>query len=641
MPDEGLDRRPLGEGGGFDRHPGGIMQPLVVAALVIAGLYFARPLLEPVALAVLFSLALAPAVHWLDHRIGRVPAVILTVLLAFLAISGFLAILADQALRLLENLPRYEHNIAAKIHSLGGGLPGTGIVERANIVFQDLLRQLGSVAGHGPNVMDGGGVPGHAVPAVPVEIRERAPAPLDIAQAIVGPMLFPLLHAGLVVFLIVLILLQREDLRDRVLRLAGARDLHRTTAAMNEAAERISRYLLMQLAAGLCFGIPVGIGLAAIGIPNALLWGMLGIVLRFVPYIGGPLTAVFPVALAIAVDPGWGLLLGTILLFAVAELVVANVVEPLVYSRSTGLSAVAVIAAAVFWTWLWGVIGLLLATPVTVCLVVLGRYVRNLQFLDVLLGNRPVLSPEESLYQRLLARNPEEATEQAEEFARETSIEAFFDSVAVPALALAQADADRGALAPYQRAVIAEGFAALLDNLAEDAPATPLAAMRGPLRGADAARDAAAVALIAARNELDLAAAWLLQYLLRVRGHRTVVYSPDAVSAFAVDELPLRGISVVCLSLVSTSSTTQLRYLVRRLRRRARRATIVIGNWGHRSDPAFSAAEATAATAADRVVTSLAEALAAIEAALPSSDIRPRSDNEPEAPPDLKALTGP
>ncbi len=313
---------------------------------------------------------------------------------------------------------------------------------------------------------------------MPVVIRQRAPGPLDILKAVVGPMLFPIVHAGLVVFLVVLILLQREDLRDRVLRLAGAHDLHRTTAAMNEATERISRYLLMQLGAGLCFGIPFGIGLAAIGIPNAPLWGMLGVIFRFIPYIGGPMTAVFPIALAIAVDPGWGLLLWTVLLFAAVELIVANIVEPLVYSRTTGLSAIAVVAAALFWTWLWGIVGLLLATPMTVCLVVLGRYIRPLQFLDILLGNRPVLSPQESLYQRLLAGNPEEATEQAEEFAREKSIGTFFDAVAVPALAMAQADADRGVLTPHQRAVIAEGFSALLDNLAEDRTAERRAGRR-------------------------------------------------------------------------------------------------------------------------------------------------------------------
>ncbi len=219
------------------------------------------------------------------------------------------------------------------------------MLDRANQVFQDLLGQLSDATGY-DTPLTAAGAPGEAAPPVPVVIRQRAPGPLDILKAVVGPMLFPIVHTGLVVFLVVLILLQREDLRDRVLRLAGAHDLHRTTAAMNEATERISRYLLMQLGAGLCFGIPFGIGLAAIGIPNAPLWGMLGVIFRFIPYIGGPMTAVFPIALAIAVDPGWGLLLWTVLLFAAVELIVANIVEPLVYSRTTGLSAIAVVAAA-------------------------------------------------------------------------------------------------------------------------------------------------------------------------------------------------------------------------------------------------------------------------------------------------------
>jgi hypothetical protein len=483
-------------------------------------------------------------------------------------------------------------------------------------------------------------MPGESAAPFRFVIQQRAPGPLDILKAVVGPMLFPILHAGLVVFLVVLILLQREDLRDRVLRLAGAHDLHRTTAAMNEATERISRYLLMQLGAGLCFGIPFGIGLAAIGIPNAPLWGMLGVVFRFIPYIGGSMTAVFPITLAIAVDPGWGLLLWTVLLFAVIELIVSNVVETLVYSRSTGLSAVAVVAAALLWTWRWGIVGLLLATPITVCLIVLGRYIRPLQFLDILLGNRPVLSPQESLYQRLLAGNPEEATEQAEEFARETSIEAFFDAVAVPALAMAQTDTDRGVLTPQQRAVIAEGFSALLDNLAEDdTEDRRTAGLAGALRGTETGAGESPIAVIAARNELDLAASWFLEYLLRQRGYRAAVYAPDALSSIAIDELPLRGVSVICLSLLSAGSAAQLRYLVRRLRRRARRAKIVIGYWDHRNGADFSVADATSATAADHVVTSLSDALAEIEAVLTQVDNDP-GDNAPQAS-GLKALTGP
>ena len=637
MAEENIDRRQLGEGStGPERGSRGPVWPLVVAAIVIAGLYFGQPVLEPMALAVLLSLMLVPVVRWLGHWIGRVAAVLVSVLVASVLMLGVIAAITEQAIGLIENLPRYEQNIAAKIRSLGGG---QSMLDRANQVFQDLLGQLSDTAGHDAP-LTASGTPGEAAPPVPVVIRQRPPGPLDILRAVVGPMLFPIVHAGLVVFLAVLILLQREDLRDRVLRLAGAHDLHRTTAAMNEATERISRYLLMQLGAGLCFGIPFGIGLAAIGIPNAPLWGMLGVVFRFIPYIGGPMTAVFPITLAIAVDPGWGLLLWTVLLFAAIELIVANVVETLIYSRSTGLSAVAVVAAALFWTWLWGIIGLLLATPITVCLVVLGRYIRQLQFLDILLGNRPVLSPQESLYQRLLARNPEEATEQAEEFARETSIEAFFDTVAVPALIMAQADTDRGALTPHQRAVIAEGFAAVLDNLSEEGTAERRAAGSGaPLRGDGIGAEEASTAIIAARNELDLAAAWLLEHLLRTRGYRAAVYAPDALSSFAVDELPLRGVSIICLSLLSPNSAAQLRYLVRRLRRRARHARIVIGYWDRRDDADFSAADATASSAADRVVTSLSDALAEIEAAL--ADGR---DGTGENIPDgsgLKTLIGP
>lgn len=637
MGEQSSERRPVVDDGP-ERRSGGVMPPLVVAAIVIAGLYFAGQVLQPLALAVLLSLLLAPAVRWLrQHGLPRVPAVFLTVLFAFVMIVGFAVAVGEQAVGLVQNLPGYQENIAAKIRSLGGDLPGAGMLGRAAEVFRDLGAEFTASTGPAASTLP----PGETRLPVPVEIRESEPAPLQVLRNIVGPMLLPVATSGLVLLFVVMFLLKREDLRDRLLRLAGARDLHRITAAMNEAAERVSNYLLTQLGVGICYGVPVGIGLAVIGIPNAPLWGMLGVLLRFIPYLGGALTALFPVALAIAVDPGWGLLAWTVLLFVVIEVIIGNVVEPLAYGRSTGLSPVAVLGAALFWTWLWGVIGLLLATPLTVCLVVLGRYIPHLQFLDILLGNQPVLSPEESLYQRLLARNPEEATEQAEEFARDKSIGAFFDEVAVPALVMAQADSDRGVLAPHRRAIIAEGFAAILDNLAEDGPVDPRPdGAGGMLRGHAGAGESASIACVAGRNELDLAAAWLLQHLLQLHGHRAAVFSPDAVSTFNLDRLPLRGVSVVCLSLLSTTSAARARYLVRRIRRRARRATIVIGFWGQ-GGADFSIAEATAATASDRVVTSLVAAVADIEAAL--RDAKPGADIPREARPatGLKALSGP
>jgi predicted PurR-regulated permease PerM len=604
--DEGERQAPAGAASA--RRPGGMTAPFVIGAIVVAGLYFARPVLQPVALATLLSLMLAPAVRWLRHRgLGRAMAVTVTVSLAFVAILGFGAAIGEEMLGLVKDLPQYDSNIAAKIRAVSS-FPGGGVLGGAAWVFRDLSRELSGAT-------TGIGAPGEPVP---VEIVGHASGLLQVVRNVIGPLVAPVAVSGLVLLFVVMILLQREDLRDRVLRLAGARDLHRTTAAMNEAAERVSRYLLMQLGVGICYGVPVGVGLAVIGIPNALLWGMLGVILRFIPYLGGPMTAVLPVLLAIAVAPGWGILVWTVLLFAGMELVIANLIEPWIYGRTTGLSAVAVVAAAVFWTWLWGLVGLLLATPLTVCLVVLGRYVPHLQFLDVLLGNQPVLSPEESLYQRLLARDPEEATEQAEEFARDKSLAAFFDEVAIPALVLAQIDGDRGVLTERRRAAIAEGFATLLDNLAEQEPG----------EAALAASEAPPIACIAGRNEIDLAAAWLLQHLLLRRGHRVRVFPPDSMSPFNLDRLPLRGVAVIYLSLLSTTTAARARYLVRRLRRRARRAIVVIGVWG-RGGAEFSIEEAVAATAADRVATTLAAAVAEIEAAL-GDRARPGADKPSE-----------
>ena len=246
----------------------------------------------------------------------------------------------------------------------------------------------------------------------------------------------------------IFILLQREDLRDRMIRLFGSSDLHRTTVAMNDAARRLSRYLLTQLAVNAAFGVIIGTGLAFIGIPSPVMWGVLGALLRFVPYIGAPLSAVMPLTLAAAVDPGWSTLLWTAALYLVVEPIMGQVVEPLVYGHSTGLSPFAVVVAATFWTWLWGPIGLILSTPLTLCLVVLGRHVARLEFLDVLLGDRPALTPVESFYQRMLAGDPDEVHDHAEVLLKQLSLASYYDDVALEGLRLAVIDAERGVLTP-------------------------------------------------------------------------------------------------------------------------------------------------------------------------------------------------
>src|SRR5690606_20216379 len=239
---------------------------------------------------------------------------------------------------------------------------------------------------------------------------------------------------------VVFMLLEREELRDRFIRLVGYGDLHRTTEALQEAGSRVARYLLTQLLVNVTYGVPLGLGLWFLGIPNAVLWGMLAVVLRVVPYIGPVIAAIFPIFLAFAVAPGWELLLWTIALILIIELISNNVIERWLYGTRTGLSPLAIIVSAIFWTWLWGPVGLVLSTPLTVCLVVLGRHVPQFEFLEILFGSEPVLDPKERLYQRLLSGDPDEATDNAEEILEEKYLAEYYGSVAIPALLLGEQD---------------------------------------------------------------------------------------------------------------------------------------------------------------------------------------------------------
>src|SRR5271165_1532330 len=582
------------------------MMTVLVTATVVAALYFAREVFVPVTLAVLLSFLLAPAVRWLRRlRVGRVTAVLFTVFLGCMAIAGFAAVVVGEVSSLAQQLPEYQYNLETKVRSLPAMVPGGGVLRRATETLRALGKELSRAetqaaaqSGASATVTSGP----QPVEPVPVQVVEPEPGPLQIVESIIGPLLQPLAGAGLVIVFVIMILLEREDLRDRLLRLAGRRDLHRTTEAMNDAAQRISRYLLSQLVVNISCGLPIGIGLTLIGIPNAALWGILVVLLRFIPYLGIVIAAAFPLALAIAVAPGWMLLVWTALLFAAIELVVSNFVEPLVYGGKTGLSSVALIAAATFWTWLWGPIGLLLSTPMTVCLVVLGRHVPQLQFLDVMLGNEPVLSPDETFYQRLLANDPEEAIEQAEEFLKERSLGEFFDEVAIPALVRAQADSDRSILPPERRLMIKEGIRAMLEDLSDDAPATTRSTTEESLQ--PIAEGASAIVCVAGRNELDEAAASLLSHLLRSE------HPVEISEALTSDrhQSSLDHATVICLSLISTHSPVRVRYLVRRLSRRAPRARVLVGLW--RSSPdELAAVVATIARPDAVVVTSLRDAV--------------------------------
>ena len=442
---------------------------LAISVIVVTALYFAREVFVPLALAILLSFALGPVVMLLRRwHFGRVPAVAVTVLLAFLVIFSVGTLIGSQLTQLAEELPQYQTNITQKIHSIQTIGSGSGVVGRASAMLKTLGNEIAKTD-NTPKAPSSKLQSVQGQQPVPVEIRQPEPTKLDIIQNIIGPLLQPLATTGIVIVFVIFFLLQREDLRDRFIRLAGGGDLRRTTEALDDAVGRLSRYLLMQTAINTIFGLLIGIGLWLIGIPNPVLWGVLAMLLRFVPYIGPVIAAIFPLALALAVDPGWSMLLWTASLFIVIEPVTGQIVEPFLYGHSTGLSPVAVVVSAAFWTWLWGPIGLLLSTPLTLCLVVLGRHVARLEFLDVVLGDEPALTPEENFYQRMLASDPDEAAHQAEAFLKDRPLSAYYDEVAIKGLALAQMDASRGELNHERRAQIKEAVDGVIDDLSDHA----------------------------------------------------------------------------------------------------------------------------------------------------------------------------
>jgi predicted PurR-regulated permease PerM len=606
--------------------PSTLVGPLAIGVIGVGALYFARDIFVPLALAILLSFALGPLVllfrRW---HLGRVPSVIASVGLAFLVIFGIGALIGSQLARLAEDLPQYQSNITEKIHALRGTAAGSGIVERASEVVKNLKDEITKTeppeqkASSSRALAPGGA--GQQQP-VPVEIHQPGPTGLQIIQTIIGPLLQPLATTGMVIIFVIFFLLQREDLRDRFIRLAGARDLQRTTRALDEAGHRLSRYLLVQTAINACFGLLIGTGLWIIGVPNPALWGILAMLLRFVPYIGAVIAALFPATLAVAVDPGWSMLLWTGALFLVVEPITGQVVEPFVYGRSTGLSAVAVVLAAAFWTWLWGPIGLLLSTPLTLCLVVLGRHVERLEFLDIVLGDQPALTPDENFYQRMLANDPDEAAHQAEAFLKDRPLLAYYDEVAIKGLALAQLDVNRGSLGHERRVQIKEAVQGVIDDLADHADPSPPSAADGN-KGAEAPaspRDELgtawrenAVMCIAGRGSLDEAAAAMLAQLLEKQGIGARVVSSEEVTAANMARLDVTGAQLACLSYLEPGGFSNARYLVRRLRRNLPRAKIIVAFWLLTEEDALRR-DALKETGADLIVTSLQESVARIVA---------------------------
>jgi predicted PurR-regulated permease PerM len=575
---------------------------LAIGVIVIAALYVAKEVFIPITLAVILSFILSPLVNLLG-RLGlwRAPAVVASVLVALGVIGLIATLLGTQASTLADNAPQYAETIGRKID---------GAQTFATARFDALARLIPGVtrppaAAPPAPVRTPAGRARSATPASPtvVEVAPQAASPFAMAGTIIKPVVGPLETTVIVIVVAIFILIQKEDLRDRFIRLVGSSDLNRTTLAIDDAGQRLSRYFVSQLAVNTTFGIVIGVGLWAIGIPSPAVWGVLAGVLRFVPYVGPILAAIAPLALAAGVDPGWTAAVYVGLLFVVVEPITGYVVEPLLYGHSTGLSPISVIVAALFWTWLWGPMGLILSTPLTLCLVVVGRHAKPLEFFDVLLGDRPALPAADRIYQRILSGDLDDILAHAEAYVAGHSLVEYYDCVALPALVLAAHDEARGSLEPTRVEAILRLMTSIVDELGR------LTATRNG--EPPAARDGV-VACVAGRGCLDEVVAAMLEQLLTRDGFRTERVPHHAVSRAEIGGLDLTGVSAVAIAhLELNGSPPHLRYLVDRVRHQAPAATLVVGMWPA-GDAMLSDDAARKSVGADRYTGSLGDTIAAL-----------------------------
>jgi predicted PurR-regulated permease PerM len=541
---------------------------LLVAAAI---LYLARDVLIPLALAILLSFLLAPVVRRLEGwRLRRIPSTFIAVLIGFSLLGGIAWVAANQALSLAAKLPEYRENIRQKIRAVRA--PQESTIGKAAEAIKDLETEA-------------------APQAAPLPVTETPPSASAALAELVAPFVRPIGTALAVVVFTILLLLHRENMRERLIGLIGARRINVTTQALGEASYRVSQYLYMQLVVNACFGIPFGIALYFIGIPNAMLWGLFGTVLRFIPYAGVWVAAALPTVLAFAIFDGWTAVIWVVSVFLALELVLVNVVEPWLYGRSAGLSPIAIIAAALFWTWLWGPVGLLLATPLTVCIAVMGRYIPEMGYLNVLLGVEPVLAPEARFYQRLVALDQDEALELATEHQREHGVQSLYDKLVIPALALAEIDRHKGALDPERERFVFDTTRQIIEEFGD----------------ADAGASVAGVCVIPAHDEADEIAASVLARFLP--------------GTEILSEVPKEhACRVVCISAVPPHAASQAGSLARRLKRDAPQLKVLVALWT--SDGLERIKPRLLSAGVDEVVTRLPEAITQLRRLAPGAASR-------------------
>ena len=597
---------------------------VALTAFVIAALYFGRDLLIPLALAALLTFLLSPLVTRLERWLGRIIAVLLVVVLIFSALGGAGWIVTRQLVDLATKLPEYKGNIVEKLHAFR--TPKGGTFTKLSQTVDELKQELpGGSAPDTPVITKEPGKPETAIASppnplpktVPVKVVETTKAnPFELMQTIITPLLGPLGTAALVLVLVICMLFQREDLRNRLIRLVGQGRIGATTRALDDASDRVSRYLRMQLLVNITYGLCIGIGLYFIGVPNAALWGALSIVLRFIPYIGPWVATVLPTLLALAISPGWTMPVLTVALFGGIELILNNVLEPLLYGKHTGVSSIALIVAAVFWTWLWGPLGLVLATPLTVCLVVMGRHIPRLAFLGVLLSDEEPLTPAQDCYHRLLTAGEQDETELVDDYLKENSLAALYDSVLVPVISSAETDARDGRLDPEQLADVRESLRVILDDLAmRPAAADQIKEDQIDIahRPNETPAQTCRIYCVPARAERDEFAGAMLTQLLREQSFEVQNAAATVPAAELLERLAADRSDVACISVVAPSTVIHARFLCTKLRARFPTLKIIVGLWGA-TERVAEATKRLHDSGASEVVTSLAAAMEEITA---------------------------
>lgn len=585
---------------------------LVLVIAVVAVLYLAKEVLIPLALAVLLSFMLAPLVTQLERRrVPRVPAVVLVVTFTFIVVGVVGYVIATQLVDLAGNVGEYNTRLSNRVNALTN--PETGPFSGLQSAIRQFNEKLADPRGKSA-AKKAPAKPGPD-PEEPVQVvlTGNTASSFSYLTVLLTPVMGALVTTGIVIVFTFFMLIGREDLRNRVIRLIGPNQLTLTTQVLDDAARRVSRYLLMQLIVNGSYGLALTLGLFLIGIPNAALWGFLAALLRYIPYVGPWVAAIFPMTLSLVAfaDATWSTPLMTAGLFIALELVSNNFLEPILYGSSTGVSTIGILLAAVFWTWLWGPIGLVLATPITVCIVVLGRHFPQLEFFDVLLSDEPSLEPGANFYQRLLAGDQTEANKIIEKQLEDKSLLEFYDEVLLPALGLVEQDKHRGVLDEGKLEFVHESIRELIEDL-EDRELTPDAPAEPSGHPSDAVAQQVSsqhcIMCLPARDEADELAAIMLAQLLTKRGSCAHAASHRSLASELLDQVAEQNVNIVCVSAVPPFAATHAKYLCKRLRARFPEIKLVIGLWQTNESGKKSEVLLTS-SGADRIFTRLTQAL--------------------------------